>query len=107
MSHTALYRAFIAAGTEGKLAKEAAESVMYAREAATRTDLAEFKAEIGGNIAALDAKVDLFRAELKGDIAAAETRLERSLHAITWRFIGYVFAMQTLFLAFDRLVLGG
>lgn len=118
MDHATLYRALIEAGTGEELAKEAAESVVYAREAATRTDLAECRAGLEGNVAALDAKVDLFRVELKGDITAlnakvdrfraeVERKIERSLHGMAWRIIGYFLTLHALFFAFDKLVLAG
>jgi len=70
MNGTALYRAPGEAGTNEERAKEAAESVVYAREGAT-----------------------------KADIAALEMAMERNFRAMTFRLIGAMFAMQALMLA--------
>ena len=70
MNGTALYRALVEAGTSEERAKEAAESVVYAREGAT-----------------------------KADIAALEVAMERNFRAMTFRLIGAMFAMQALMLA--------
>ena len=70
MNGTALYRAPVEAGTSEERAKEAAESVVYAREGAT-----------------------------KADIAALEVAMERNFRAMTFRLIGAMFAMQALMLA--------
>lgn len=70
MNGTALYRALVEAGTSEERAKEAAESVAYAREGAT-----------------------------KADIAALEVAMERNFRAMTFRLIGAMFAMQALMLA--------
>ena len=70
MNGTALYRALVEAGTSEERAKEAAESVVYAREGAT-----------------------------KADIAALEAAMERNFRTMTLRLIGAMFAMQALMLA--------
>ena len=70
MNGTALYRALVEAGASEDRAKEAAESVVYAREGAT-----------------------------KADIAALEASMERNFRAMTFRLIGAMFAMQALMLA--------
>ena len=70
MNATALYRALVEAGASEERAKEAAESVVYAREGAT-----------------------------KADIAALEVAMERNFRAMTFRLIGAMFAMQALMLA--------
>ena len=136
MSATALYRALADAGANEDLAKEAAESVVYSPEGATKADvagakselqveIAEFRAEVKADIAELRAELkgDIadVRAELKGDIAdlraetkadiadvkvciaGLETRIERSLRAMTWRFVGLLLATQALLFAGLRL----
>ena len=70
MNGTAPYRALVEAGTSEERAKEAAESVVYAREGAT-----------------------------KAAIAALEVAMERNFRAMTFRLIGAMFAMQALMLA--------
>ena len=70
MNGTALYRALVEAGASEGRAKEAAESVVYAREGAT-----------------------------KADIAALEAAMERNFRTMTFRLIGAMFAIQALMLA--------
>ena len=70
MNGTTPYRTLVEAGTSEERAKEAAESVVYAREGAT-----------------------------KADIAALEVAMERNFRAMTFRLIGAMFAMQALMLA--------
>ena len=70
MNGTALYRALVEAATSEERAKQAAESVVHAREGATRAD-----------------------------IAALEVAVERNFRAMTLRLIGAMFAMQALMLA--------
>ena len=70
MNGTTLCRALVEAGTSEERAKEAAESVVYAMEGAT-----------------------------KADIAALEVAMERNFRAMTIRLIGAMFAMQALMLA--------
>ena len=70
MNGTALYRALVEAGASEDRAKEAAESVVHAREGAT-----------------------------KADIAALEVAMERNFRAMTFRLVGAIFAMQALMLA--------
>ena len=85
MNATALYRALVDAGAKEDLAKEAAESVVYSPEGATKSDLIEV------------------RTELKGEIAGLELRIERSLRVMTWRFVGLLLATQALLFAGLRL----
>ena len=70
MNGTALYRALVEAGASEDRAKEAAESVVHAREGAT-----------------------------KADIAALEASMERNFRSMTFRLIGAMFAIQALMLA--------
>lgn len=70
MNGTALRRALVEAGASEERAKKAAESVVHAREGAT-----------------------------KADIAALEVAMERNFRAMTFRLIGAIFAMQALMLA--------
>ena len=81
MNGTALYRALVEAGTSEERAKEAAESVVYAKEGATKADLMGVKMELSDRIAALEASI------------------ERSFRTMTFRLIGAFFAMQALMLA--------
>ena len=81
MNGTALYRALVEAGTSEERAKEAAESVVYAREGATKADLMEVKLELSDRIAALEAT------------------MERSFRTMTFRLIGAMFALLALMLA--------
>ena len=81
MHGTALYRALVEAGASEDRAKEAAESVVYAKEGATRADLMEVKLELSDRIAALEAT------------------MERNFRSMTFRLIGAIFAMQALMLA--------
>ena len=88
MSGTALYRALVEAGTSEERAKEAAESVVYARAGATKSDIADVRTEI--------AQV---KTELSDRIAALEATMERNFRAMTFRLSGAMFAMQALMLA--------
>jgi len=81
MNGTALYRALVEAGAGEERAKEAAESVVHAKEGATRADLMEVKLELSDRIAALEAT------------------MERNFRSMTFRLIGAIFAMQALMLA--------
>ena len=107
MNATALYRALVDAGAKEDLAKEAAESVVYSPEGATKSDLREVRSELKGDIAELRAelKSDIaeLRTELKADIAGLELRIERSLRVMTWRFVGLMLAIQALLFAGLRL----
>ncbi len=67
MSTTALYKALIEAHVSEDTAERAVEGLAYAREVATKTDLAELKTELKQDISEL-------RAELKQDIG--ELRVE-------------------------------
>lgn len=106
MNATALYRALVDAGANQDLAKEAAESVVYSPEGATRSDLMEVRTELKGDIAELKGDI----AELKGDIAdvrvgiaGLEARMERSLRIMTWRIVALMLASQALLFAGLRL----
>ena len=95
MNGTALYRALVEAGTSEERAKEAAESVVYAREGATKTDIAEVKTEVAG------VRIELaqVKTELSDRIAALEASMERNFRTMTFRLIGVFFALQALMLA--------
>ena len=116
MNGTALYRALVEAGTSEERAKQAAESVVYAREGATKTDIADVVtkvAEVKTEVADVRAEVADVRTEVAGvrielaqvktelsdRIAALEATMERSFRAMTFRLIGVFFAMQALMLA--------
>ncbi len=43
----------------------------------------------------------------KADFAALEIDIERSMRVATWRIIGALAVMKALFLALERLVIGG
>ena len=114
MTATALYRVLADAGANEDLAKEAAESVVYSPEGATKADvaeakselqveIAEFRAELKGDIADLRAETKADIADVKVCIAGLETRIERSLRAMTWRFVGLLLATQALLFAGLRL----
>ena len=125
MTATALYRALVDAGAKEELAKEAAERVVYSPEGETKSDVAKAKSELQLEMAGFRAEVKAdiaeLRTELKGDIAdlraetkaeiadvkvcisGLETRIERSLRAMTWRFVGLLLATQALLFAGLRL----
>ena len=65
MKRTALYRALVEAGASEERAREAAESVVYGPEAATRSDIAEVNANIATKFAEANANV----AEVNASIA--------------------------------------
>ena len=102
MNGTALYRALVEAGTSEERAKEAAESVVYAREGATKTDIAEVKTDIAGvktDIAGVRIELAQVKTELSDRIAALEASMERNFRTMTFRLIGVFFALQALMLA--------
>ena len=75
MNGTALYRALVEAGTSEERAKEAAETVLYAKEGATRSDIVGVQAEVGGvrvEVADVKAKV----ADLQTEVADVKAKVE-------------------------------
>lgn len=107
MTAPALYRALVDAGANEDLAKEAVESVVYAPQGATKSDVTKATSELRAEILEFRAetKADIveLRTELKGDTAGLETRIERSLRVMTWRFAGLLIASQALLFAALRL----
>ncbi len=112
MNRTGLYRALLEAGTSEGLAKEAAESVVYAHEAATKTDLAEaeceLKAEMAGFANDLKAAIAELKSELRTEMAAMEARLvekiERGLRNQTIALAGLIIASQAGMFALMKLL---
>ena len=92
MNGTALYRALIEAGAGEERAKEATESVVYAPEAATKSDIAAVRSEIVET-----------RGELLARISALESTMERTFRMMTLRLAGVFLGVQALFLAALRL----
>ncbi len=115
MSTTALYKALIEAHVSEDTAERAVEGLAYAREVATKTDLAELKTELKQDISELRAefkqdigelrvefKQDISElkgdigelkgdiGELKGGIAALETKMLRWSIVMTGITIGAV-----------------
>ncbi len=102
--------------TKSDVAKAKSELQLEIAEfrAEVKADIAELRAELKGDIADVRAELkgdiaDL-RAETKADIAdvkvcisGLETRIERSLRAMTWRFVGLLLATQALLFAGLRL----
>ena len=75
MNGTALYRALVEAGTSEERAKEAAETVLYAKEGATRSDIVGVQAEVGGvraEVTDVKAKV----ADLQTEVADVKAKVE-------------------------------
>ena len=123
MNGTALYRALVEAGASEERAREAAESVVYAREGATRTDIAdvvtkvaEVKAEVAEvktevaevktevaevrtEVAGVRIELAHVKTELSDRIAVLEVSMERGFRAMTLRLVGVFFALQALMLA--------
>ena len=109
MNGTALYRALVEAGASEERAKEAAESVVYAPEAATRSDVLEVTAkvaEVRTEIAEVRTEVARTRSELLTRVAevgqrvsALETTMERTFRTMTFRLAGLFLGMQALFFA--------
>ena len=91
MNGTALYRALVEAGASKERAKEAAESVVYAPEGATKADIAGVNANIAG---------------VRTEIAEMETRLERSIREMSVRFLTLLIASQAVLFAGLRLTGG-
>ena len=116
MNGTALYRALVEAGASEERAREAAESVVYAEEGATKTDIADVVmkvAEVKTEVAEVKAEVADVRTEVAGvrielahvktelsdRIAALEVSMERGFRSMTLRLVGVFFALQALMLA--------
>ncbi len=115
MSTTALYKALIEAHVSEDTAERAVEGLAYAREVATKTDLAELKTELKQDISELRAelkqdiselrvefKQDISElkgdiGELKGGIAALETKMLRWSITMTGVVIGAVALIITVF----------
>ena len=82
MNGTALYRALVEAGTSEERAKEAAETVLYAKEGATRADIVGVQAEVGGvraEVADVKAQVAVVQAEvadLQTEVADVKAKVE-------------------------------
>lgn len=66
-------------------------------------DIADVRAELKGDIADLRAETKAEIADVKVCISGLETRIERSLRAMTWRFVGLLLATQALLFAGLRL----
>ena len=66
-------------------------------------DIADLRAELKGDIADLRAETKADIADVKVCISGLETRIERSLRAMTWRFVGLLLATQALLFAGLRL----
>ena len=123
MNGTALYRALVEAGASEERAKQAAESVVYAREGATRTDIADVvtkvadvksevadvRTEVAGvksevadvrtEVAGVRIELAHAKTELSDRIAALEVSMERGFRSMTLRLVGVFFALQALMLA--------
>ena len=109
MNGTALYRALVEAGASEERAKQAAESVVYAGEGATRTDIANVVtkvaevrsevAEVRTEVAEVRIEVAHVKTELSDRIAALEVSMERGFRSMTLRLVGVFFALQALMLA--------
>ena len=109
MNGTVLYRALVEADTSEERAKQAAESVVFAREGATKTDIADVRtkvtevktevADVRTEVAGVRIELAQFKTELSDRIAALEATMERSFRTMTFRLIGAFFALQALMLA--------
>ena len=108
MSTTALYKALIEAHVSEDTAERAVEGLAYAREVATKTDLAELKTELKQDISELrvelkqdigELRVELKQdiGEVKGGIAALETKMLRWSITMTGVVIGAVALIITVF----------
>ena len=109
MSKMALYRALVKAGASEERAKEAAQSVVYAPEGATKADIAEVNANIAEvNVNVAECKADMMTAVagLRTEIEAMGTRLERSIREMSMRFLTLLIASQAVLFAGLRLTGG-
>ena len=95
MSKMALYRALVEAGASEERAKEAAQSVVYAPEGATKADIAE----VNVNVAECKADMMTAVAGLRTEIEAMGTRLERSIREMSMRFLTLLIASQAVLFA--------
>ena len=97
MSTTALYKALIEAHVSEDTAERAVEGLAYAREVATKTDLAELKTELKQDISELRVELKQDIGEVKGGIAALETKMLRWSITMTGVVIGAVALIITVF----------
>ena len=97
MSTTALYKALIEAHVSEDTAERAVEGLAYAREVATKTDLAELKTELKQDIGELRVELKEDIGEVKGGIAALETKMLRWSITMTGVVIGAVALIITVF----------
>ena len=113
MNGTALYRALVEAGASEERAKAAADSVVYAPEAATRSDVATVEIKVAAvevKVAAVETKVAEVRTEIANTrtellarISGLEMIMERTFRTMTFRLAGLFLGMQALFFAAMRL----
>ena len=74
MNGTALYRALVEAGASEERAKQAAESVVYAREGATKSDIADVVTKVAEvKIEVAEVKTEV--AEVKAEVADVRTEV--------------------------------
>ena len=99
MNGTALYRALVEADESEERAKAAADSVVYAPEAATRSDVAAVEIKV----AEVRTEIANTRTELLARISGLEMIMERTFRTMTFRLAGLFLGMQALFFAAMRL----
>ena len=99
MNGTALYRSLVEAGASEERAKAAADSVVYAPEAATRSDVAAVEIKV----AEVRTEIANTRTELLARISGLEMIMERTFRTMTFRLAGLFLGMQALFFAAMRL----
>ena len=92
MSATALYRALVDAGANEDLAKEAVENVVYAPEAATRSDIAELraanKADLAEHREATRSDIAELRAATRADLAEHREATKSDIAELRGDFTG-------------------
>ena len=92
--------------------------MVYAPEAATRSDIAELRAASQADLAAhreatkseiaeFRAEMAEFKSEIRTDIAEFRVDVERGFRGMTWRFVGLLVATQTLLFAALRMTGSG
>ena len=82
MNRTALYRALVEAGASEERAREAAESVVYGQEAATRSDIAEVNANLAAKLAEVNANNAVKFAEVNDNVARLREEVAAKLAEI-------------------------
>ncbi len=105
MSTTALYKALIEAHVSEDTAERAVEGLAYAREVATKTDLAELKTELKEDISELRVEFKQDIGELKQDISELRAEFKQDIGELRVELKGDIGALETKITALETKML--